>query len=293
MDKESAGLRWGVERRLEFIEFRLYWEGGINRSDIREFFGVSVPQASKDLSLYQEMAPHNLAYDKSNKIYLAANNFEPKFLKPDPDQYLQQLRHVAEDGVPVDETWLASAPSHDCMPIPHRRVKPEVLRTIVDAIRTGKSLNIEYHSMNPHRSGPQWRGISPHAIAHDGFRWHVRAFCHIDQVFKDFVLSRCVDCKKSGPPEASGKDDFLWHEIFDVELMPNPNLTEAKQEIIAYDYEMLGMRLTLHIRKALLYYFQKWLRLDIEDPLSKPDAAPIVIANVKAFDKALTETMGR
>jgi hypothetical protein len=56
LDKESAGLRWGVERRLEFIEFRLYWEGGINRSDIREFFGVSVPQASKDLSLYQEMA---------------------------------------------------------------------------------------------------------------------------------------------------------------------------------------------------------------------------------------------
>ena len=27
-------LKWGVERRLEFIEFRLFWEGGVNRSDI-------------------------------------------------------------------------------------------------------------------------------------------------------------------------------------------------------------------------------------------------------------------
>ncbi len=30
----EAVLKWGVERRLEFIEFRLYWEGGVNRSDI-------------------------------------------------------------------------------------------------------------------------------------------------------------------------------------------------------------------------------------------------------------------
>ena len=46
-------MRWGVEKRLEFIEFRLFWEGGINRADIIERFGVSVPQASKDLSLYE------------------------------------------------------------------------------------------------------------------------------------------------------------------------------------------------------------------------------------------------
>ena len=32
MDKEAPGLRWGVEQRLEFIEFRLLWEGGVNRS---------------------------------------------------------------------------------------------------------------------------------------------------------------------------------------------------------------------------------------------------------------------
>ena len=77
MDEETTGLRWGVERRLEFIEFRLFWEGRLNRSDITDFFGVSVPQASKDLSLYQELAPGNMDYDKSEKRYVAGPGFKP------------------------------------------------------------------------------------------------------------------------------------------------------------------------------------------------------------------------
>lgn len=51
-------MRWGVEKRLEFIEFRLFWEGGINRADIMEQFGVSVPQASKDLSRFEPVGDH-------------------------------------------------------------------------------------------------------------------------------------------------------------------------------------------------------------------------------------------
>ena len=88
-------LKWGVERRLEFIEFRLFWEGGVNRSDIIGTFDVSVPQASKDLTHYQERAPHNTIYDKSAKRYVASPQFSPIFLKPDPDTYLSRLRSLA------------------------------------------------------------------------------------------------------------------------------------------------------------------------------------------------------
>ena len=69
MAEATSSLRWGVERRLEFIEFRLFWEGWINRGDLTRFFGVSVPQASKDLSQYQELAPGNMEYDKSERRY--------------------------------------------------------------------------------------------------------------------------------------------------------------------------------------------------------------------------------
>ena len=42
MDQKTARLRWGTEQRLEFIEFRLFWDGSIQpRADIIDRFGVS------------------------------------------------------------------------------------------------------------------------------------------------------------------------------------------------------------------------------------------------------------
>src|SRR5205085_4007478 len=108
-------MRWGVEKRLEFIEFRLFWEGGINRADIMDRFGVSVPQASKDLSLYEEKAPGNLVYDKKQKRYLAARGFKPVFLKPEADRYLTQLWSVSDRVVAPEETWIAEMPDTDGM----------------------------------------------------------------------------------------------------------------------------------------------------------------------------------
>src|ERR1700759_1016784 len=113
MREGAAGLNWGVERRLEFIEFRLFWEGGVNRSDIIDAFDVSVPQASKDLTLYQERAPQNAIYDKSGKRYVASPQFKPIFLKPDPSDYLSRLRSVAEGLVDLTESWITQTPEID------------------------------------------------------------------------------------------------------------------------------------------------------------------------------------
>lgn len=285
MSESSSGLRWGVERRLRFIEFRLYWEGGINRGDIIGFFGVSVPQASKDLSQYQELAPGNMAYDKSEKRYFAADTFQPHFLTPDPDQYLSQLRQIAEKDKQVEETWLSNLPNLDCLPIPHRRIDHVVLRTILSAIRNRDAVEIYYQSMNPNRPDPLWRGISPHALASDGFRWHMRAFCHIDRKFKDFLLSRCLDCRQAGRAEAAADEDKMWHTIFTVKLMPNPELSESQQEIIASDYGMNNHLIEIPVRVSFLYYFKKRLRLDIADKIDSAIEIPVVIANQDDFDR--------
>src|ERR1700730_4944467 len=111
MSEDATVLKWGVERRLEFIEFRLFWEGGVNRSDIIDMFDVSMPQASKDLTLYQERAPHNAIYDKSAKRYVASERFESNFLKPDPYGYLSRLRSVAEGLVELPESWITQIPA--------------------------------------------------------------------------------------------------------------------------------------------------------------------------------------
>src|SRR4030042_6041184 len=94
--ENQLNMRWGVEQRLEFIDFKLYWEGEINRRDLRENYGISNPQASADLSKYIEMAPMNMDYDRSAKYYFATPNFKPILILPDAEQYLYRLRLDSE-----------------------------------------------------------------------------------------------------------------------------------------------------------------------------------------------------
>lgn len=287
MESKSSELRWGVEQRLEFIEFRLFWEGGINRADITKIFGVSVPQASKDLSQYQEIAPDNIRYDRSLKRYFAAHGFRPRFLKPNADRYLSQLTVAADPSFRGEHNWLTNPPNVDSMPIPQRRVDVGVLRAILAAIREPGSIEILYQSMNEARPDPMWRRITPHAFGTDGLRWHVRAFCHIDQKFKDFLLSRCLEARDLGSPSALAEDDTQWKNFFDVVLSPHPKIGDNQREVIAHDYGMKNGIVVISVRQALLYYFQKRLRLDVAGLLDNPSETPVVVSNRAEFDAAL------
>ena len=243
-------MRWSVEQRLEFIDFRLYWEGAINRSDIMEQFGVSVPQASKDLNLYENKAPGNLFYDKSAKRYLASAQFRAVFFKPDADRYLTQLRTVADHMVKPEETWLSTVPMAESMPVPHRLVNVSVLRSVLRAVRQQRALRVLYQSMNAARPEPMWRLISPHAFGNDNLRWHVRAYCHTDRRFKDFVLSRCLRADGGHEKGVPQDRDTYWNNFFDVVLVPNPLLSPDQQKVIALDYCMSEGRIRLSVRRA-------------------------------------------
>lgn len=282
-------MRWGVEKRMEFIEFRLFWEGGINRSDIVEQFGVSAPQASNDLSLYKETAPSNIIYDLSEKRYLAADKFKPLFLKPDPDRYLSQLKLIADHLLPTEETWLSIIPSIDAVPIPHRCVDVKILKPLMNAIRNCRSIEVNYQSMNARRPDPLWRWITPHAFSNDGLRWHLRAFCHLENKFKDFILSRFLGTGSDGEPMAKAEQDKSWQEFIDVVLIPNPAFSKSQREVIAVDYGMKNGQLNVPVRKAILYYFKKRLRLDVAEALDEPKEAPIVIKNRDEFEAMLKE----
>ncbi|MCA3799987.1 MAG: transcriptional regulator [Burkholderia sp.] len=285
MGQETARLRWGVEKRLEFIEFRLFWEGGVNRSDITEFFGVSVPQASKDLAQYQELAAANIRYDRRQKRYFASDKFAPVFLRPDADRYLSQLRSIADQVLEPDETWLSRVPSFDAMPTPHRRVDPFILRSIVDAIRHQKAVEIRYQSLT--RDEAMWRWITPHAFGSDGFRWHVRAFCHIDRTFKDFLLPRFWEVRGEGPMLIEPSADYVWNETAMVVITPHPKLSAEQRKVVALDFGMEGDSISIPVRLALLYYFIKRLNLDDRAEQRAPREQHVVVANRAEVKAAL------
>ncbi len=277
MAQAGAGLKWGVERRLEFIEFRLYWEGGVNRADIIEMFDVSVPQASKDLTLYQERAPLNAIYDKSAKRYVASDQFQPCFLRPDPAGYLNQLRSISEGILDQSHAWIGQSLPYDAAPTPVRSVNARILRSVVAAIRRSEAIEVRYQSLS--RPEPRWRWIAPHAIGFDGFRWHVRAFCETDRTFKDFLLSRMLETRGTRRSEASSDLDADWHEHVTLEIGPHPELSDTQKKVIALDYGMRGDKASISVRKALLYYALKRLGLDTDPAARRPQDQQIVLLN--------------
>lgn len=190
MSNDKSELRWGIEQRLEFIEFRLFWEEHVNRIDLMDQFGVSVNQASMDLNRYIGFAPDNMVYDKSARTYVRGHNFKPQFLKPDASRYLAQLRSVADGILDREDSWIADLPPYAASPTPVRGVDPITLRSVVGAIRRAEAIEVKYQSLsNPE---PRWRWVAPHAIAFDGFRWHARAYCLTDKVFNRELLARGI-----------------------------------------------------------------------------------------------------
>lgn len=253
MKKEK--LRWGVEQRLEFIEFVLFWDGMIKRAGLMDRFGVSVPQASADLKQYREIAPNNLEYDGQLKRYVATNEFVPTLIKPDADNYLSFLR-----GREGQEAQVPYVPPHEGLNLPERQVLPDTLRFIVAAIRDGLDIRVSYQSMS--RPKPIRRWITPHALADNGRRWHFRAYCHIDGKFKDFLFSRIIKIGETRSTEINSADDTDWHDEVTITLVPNPNLSKTQQTVITHDYGMEKGELSIKTNPAMLPYYLRHLGID-------------------------------
>ena len=277
----KKGANWSVERRYEFMEFRVYWQGNINRSDLMEAFGISVQQASKDFANYIEGRKSNLTYDKSLRTYLRGKNFKPRYFQPDAAEYFAQLQAVEQGLVPEAQSWISFFPGYAATPVPARGVDPQVLRDVLSAIRDKVALKITYQSMS--RPEPTARWIEPHALAFDGFRWHARAFCQNDGVFKDFLLSRIVDVGERGQLTALAEQDEAWNSEVVLEIGPHPDLSDTQRRAIEMDYGMVDGRAEIAVRKALLFYALKRLGLDTDPAARRPQDQQIVLKNSKVL----------
>jgi len=273
----KSELRWGVERRLEFIEFRLYWEGHVNRGDLMEVFGVSVNQASTDLNRYLELAPGNMLYDKSERTYVRGDHFAPKFLQPDAGRYLSQLHLLDQGIVERSDAWLGSLPEFEASPTPARGVEAPILRSVLKAIENREAIEVRYQSMS--QPEPAWRWIAPHALGFDGFRWHARAWCFKDAAFKDFVLSRILKDRAHKPSEIDPQTDRNWHKTVDLVIAPHPDLSDAQKAAVALDYGMKNGCTTLSVRSSMLYYALRRLGLDTDPSVREPKDQQIVLQN--------------
>lgn len=291
MSESRQQFPWGVEQRLRFIEMCLFWFGKINRCNIIKQFGVSVQQASYDLTRYQEAARENVYYDRSQKRYIATEKFEPHFYKPHIQDFFSEIVSVTEGRSGIQESWFILKPQAEVMPVISRPIDVNVLRSLVLAVCNGQAIEIFYQSILPEFPEPEWYWISPHAFQNDGFRWYIRAYCHSEQKFKYFKLSRILDVAGFGEQAASVETDRFWREYFDVVLVPNKTLSSSQQKAVAQQYKMREGRLSVPVRKSILSHFETWINIHLKESFNLLRESPLMIENRVELENVLTEML--
>ncbi|WP_233768080.1 WYL domain-containing protein [Aeromonas sp. ASNIH3] len=238
--------------------------------DLIEHFGISVPQASLDIAKYMELAPSNLTYDRSSRTYTAAPCFRPLYQRSSAQRYLAELLATKMGVVEPAASFIGSAPEIDWAPSPWRTINEQTVEAVVRAIRQQEAIRVSYQSMTS--LDESIRLLSPHALGNDGFRWHVRAFCHKRQRFSDFVLARILRIEGFEPSKVDASQDTHWHTVLMLVLAPHPDLPAAKKRVLELDYGMEDGQVKLPCRQAFLYYTLRRLGLhtkEAPDPLAQ------------------------
>lgn len=276
-------VRWTVAQRYEFIEWRVFWTGRVNRKDLETRFQISTPQASIDLREYQEAAQGNIEYNGSEKAYLPTHNFRPAFLKLSPERFLLQLQAINSGAVRKQDTWFDEMPPVDTIPTIAREPHAYVLRPILQAIETRSSIDIYYRSLT--RTG--LRTICPHALVSDGNRWHCRAYSVERHEFRDYVLGRILSIGPLKPCEIDPSDDLEWTTEIELKLRAHPDLTQEQRDAIEHDFLMENQQLRLKMRLAVAFYFVKRYNLDLQDKGIPPSRLQLWLDNLAELTDAL------
>lgn len=227
-----------------FIERVLYWRGWINRKNLMEHFGTSAPQATNDLTTYTGINPGGCMYNIRKKRYEASPKMKPQLIVPDmaADFAVMGAALSPHEGVPF-----VAYPE-----MPTRSVASDVLRKMTLAAYAETAVKMVYWSVNSGSGDKRW--ISPRTFVNDGLRWHVRAFCHRSEEFKDFVMGRIerLGGQKPCPFTTAVDEDWLSHS--ELHIRVNPKLSENRRRALEMDYGMEDGVWHFRVRKAMQLY---------------------------------------
>lgn len=277
IDEIGETVRWGVQRRLEFIDFRLFWDGRFNRRDLADTFGISAQQASADIALYADRAPGNLVYDSTHKAYLRAPGYEPKVMHASAERYLLQLVAIENRWMRQEDTWFDRRPPIENISLLRKRTDAQVLLRILDAINQRCQIEIQYKSITG--SPEPRRVIAPHALFHANNRWYVRAWSTEHKDFRDYNLFRIDQVGDLQLATANPAFDFEWLHETDLILAPNPALSESQRAAIEAEYGMDEGRLVVTMRLSQSFYLMTEHNLDVPLGILQSGKQQLVLLN--------------
>ena len=253
-------IKWDTRQRLALLEATVLWEGRITSGNLMQLFGISRGQASKDFSLYHQLAEGNLVYDRNQKAYFPSETFAPCFMRGTSDEYFRLIEAGNCLGQSVVLPITPTGVGVELMRPPQRKLDFQCLRLVHQAIREQRELEVVYQSMSRE---PRVLVIEPHTLVYNGYRWHIRAYSQEHHSYRDFVLARFLASPELGETAHHlAEQDQDWQSFESLIIAPHPDLTLEQQTVIADDYGMEDGLLTLIVRRALKLYYLRMLHLD-------------------------------
>jgi hypothetical protein len=243
MDRSIAG--WSEQQRLLFVERLLFWRGTINRRDLCDHFGISLPQATKDLVAYTTLNAGACQYDVRRKCYVASDRMRRVLCAPDFSEDMEMVGVAMSDAPEAGEFVLGCSR-------PSRLADQDLHRQLSLAACQRACVEVAYWSVRSGESDKRW--ISPRAFGFDGLRWHLRALCHRDEVFKDFVVGRFQSVGRAKPCLHPDTVDADWLESDTLVIRPSPALSAHQRTALEMDYGMENGSLELTVRRAMRLY---------------------------------------
>lgn len=243
------------QERLFHIDFKLRFLGTVSRNDLVSRFGIKAAAATRDMSLYKELAPKNLSYDTRAKTYISTEQFKPLFDYKSAQALSALCYGLGDDHVAVSSSLvLSESPTKLNFP------NLDILAGITKAIHQNKALDIGYRSLS---SGLNQRVIVPFALIDNGLRWHVRAYDRMRNRFTDFVINRITHLEQLDgeiTKVETKENDIQWNRIVEMNIVPHPNLEYP--ETIETEYGMTDGALKIMVRAALAGYVLRHWNID-------------------------------
>ncbi|HHF3186701.1 TPA: WYL domain-containing protein [Vibrio alginolyticus] len=250
---ELNTLPQATRERIAHIDFTLLFKGEAVRADLVGRFGIAPTQATKDFTLYRELAPGNIKYDQKLKLHKRGESFEPLF-DYDVVRTLATISQGYGDGFTgkIKPTLACEAHYHVNKP------SLSLVAKVTEAIYKRKALSVTYMSLS---SGETKREIVPHTLVDNGLRWHVRGFDRMQCEFRDFVLTRIKDAEVLDSSVLSESEletqDRQWNLFVELELVPHPKIEHG--EAIELDYGMVNGVMKVEVRAATAgYLLRRW-----------------------------------
>lgn len=245
-------IKQAQKERLSHIDFKVCFLGTIGRNDLVSRFGIKAAAATRDITLYKELAPKNLEYDTKTKIYARSSTFEPLF-DYSPSQALMALAHGFGDDFVGTHRGLIACET----PAQLNRLSLSTLSTLTRAIHQEKAVTMTYRSLS---NGRTTREIVPFVLVDNGLRWHVRGYDRQQSRFSDFVITRVSDPTITDgmiKEHETRESDIQWNRIVELEIVPHPSLKHPKT--IETDYAMENGVLNVNVRAAVTgYVLRRW-----------------------------------